>query len=179
MELAIASNWWVLALRGVAGIVLGIAAFTLTGITLVVLITLFAAYLFVDGLLAIVAGARGRSWLVVAEGALGVVAGLVGVLFIPLTALALALLIAAWAILTGIAELAAAIRLRRLISNEWLLAGGGILSIVFGLLIALFPGAGLVAIVWIIGAYALVWGVILLALAFRLRGHQGRLMVAP
>jgi uncharacterized membrane protein HdeD (DUF308 family) len=117
--------------------------------------------------------------LIAAEGALGVVAGLVAVLIPALTALALALLIAAWAILTGIAELAAAIRLRRLISNEWLLAGAGILSIVFGLLIALFPGAGLVAIVWIIGAYALVWGVMLLALAFRLRGHQGRLIVAP
>jgi uncharacterized membrane protein HdeD (DUF308 family) len=179
MELAITSNWWVLALRGVAGILLGIAAFALTGITLVVLIALFAAYLLVDGVLAIVAGTRGRSWLIVAEGALGVVAGLVAVLIPALTALALALLIAAWAILTGIAELAAAIRLRRLISNEWLLAGAGILSIVFGLLIALFPGAGLVAIVWIIGAYALVWGVMLLALAFRLRGHQGRLIVAP
>jgi uncharacterized membrane protein HdeD (DUF308 family) len=179
MELAITSNWWVLALRGVAGILLGIAAFALTGITLVVLIALFAAYLLVDGVLAIVAGTRGRSWLIAAEGALGVVAGLVAVLFPALTALGLALLIAAWAILTGVAELAAAIRLRRLISNEWLLAGAGTLSIVFGLLIALFPGAGLVAIVWIIGAYALVWGVMLLALAFRLRGHQGRLILAP
>jgi uncharacterized membrane protein HdeD (DUF308 family) len=179
MELTITNNWWVLALRGIAGILFGIAAFLWTGITLIALIALFAAYLFVNGVLAVFAGVRGRSWLMVAEGVVGIIAGLVTVLIPALTALALALLIAAWAILTGIAQLAAAVRLRRLISNEWLLAGGGILSIVFGLLITLFPGAGLVAIVWVIGAYTLVWGAILLALGLRLRGHQGRLMVAP
>jgi uncharacterized membrane protein HdeD (DUF308 family) len=179
MESAITGNWWVVALRGVAGIILGIAAFAVTGITLAVLIALFAAYLFVDGVLAILAGSRGRSWLIVAEGVVGVIAGFVAVLFPALTALALAILIAVWAILTGIAELAAAIRLRRMINNEWLLGLSGIISIVFGVLIALFPAAGLVAIVWLIGAYALVWGVLNLALAFRLRGSHGSLMVAP
>jgi uncharacterized membrane protein HdeD (DUF308 family) len=179
MESAITGNWWVVALRGVAGILLGIAAFLVTGITLAVLIALFAAYLFVDGVLAILAGSRGRSWLIVAEGVVGVIAGFVALLFPALTALALAILIAVWAILTGIAELAAAIRLRRMIRNEWLLGLSGIISIVFGVLIALFPGAGLVAIVLLIGAYALVWGVLNLALAFRLRGSPGSLMVAP
>jgi uncharacterized membrane protein HdeD (DUF308 family) len=179
MELTITNNWWVLALRGIAGVLFGIAAFLWTGITLVALIALFAAFLFVNGVLAVFAGARGRSWLTVAEGVVAIVAGLITVLLPPVTALALALLIAAWAIITGITQIAAAVRLRSFISNEWLLAGGGILSIVFGVLIVFFPGAGLVAITWVIGAYAFVWGVILFALALRLRGHHGSLIVAP
>lgn len=179
MESPISVNWWVLALRGVAGVLLAIAAFAYTGMTLAVLIALLALYLFIDGILAIVAGARGRSWLMFTEGLFGLIAGFVTVLLPGLTALALALVIAAWAILTGIAELAVAIWLRRLIANEWTLAFGGVASIVLGVLMVIFPRAGLLAIVWIIGAYALVWGILLLGLAFRLRSHRGRLIVAP
>jgi uncharacterized membrane protein HdeD (DUF308 family) len=172
MHSSITLNWWAIALRGVAAILLGIAAFALTGITLLVLLAVFVAYLFIDGVFALVAGVRVRSWILAIEGALGIIVGVIALVWPNVTLLALALLIAAWAILTGIAELAAAVSLRRVIRNEWLLALGGVLSIVFGIVVALFPAAGLFAIVYVIGAYALVWGVILLALAFRLRGYH-------
>jgi uncharacterized membrane protein HdeD (DUF308 family) len=179
MQSSMTSSWWALALRGVAALALGIAAFALTGITLLVLLAVFVAYLFIDGVFALVAGVGGRSWLLIAEGVLGIAAGVIALVWPNVTLLALALVIAAWAILTGIAELAAAVSLRRVIRNEWLLAVGGLLSIVFGILVALFPAAGLFAVVYVIGAYAVVWGVILLALAFRLRGYHGRPVVAP
>jgi uncharacterized membrane protein HdeD (DUF308 family) len=178
MHSSITLNWWAIALRGVAAILLGIAAFALTGITLLVLLAVFVAYLFIDGVFALVAGVRGRSWILAIEGALGIIVGVIALVWPNVTLLALALLIAAWAILTGIAELAAAVSLRRVIRGEWLLALGGVLSIVFGIVVALFPAAGLFAIVYVIGAYALVWGVILLALAFRLRGYHRTPIVA-
>jgi uncharacterized membrane protein HdeD (DUF308 family) len=172
MGTAIVINWWVLAIRGLIGIALGIAAFAWTGITLTVLILIFAAYLLVDGAFAIVAGIRGRSWLLALEGALGIAVGVVAVLWPAITALALLLLIAAWAVLTGIVELAAAVLLRRILRNEWLLVVAGIASLVFGVLLVLSPSAGLVTIVWLIGAYALITGVLSLGLALRMRSNR-------
>lgn len=178
MDSRITSNWWALGLRGLAAILLGIACFALTGMALVVLIALFAAYLIVDGIFALAAGARSRSWWLGLEGVVGIVAGGLATFFPGLTAVALAILIAAWALVTGVFEIAAAIAIRRVVRNEWMLAVGGVLSIVFGLLMAIFPGAGLVAIIWLIGAYAIVWGVLLIALAFRLRSHGAPRMVS-
>ena len=178
MGSAFVINWWTLAVRGTAGILLGIAVFVLTGITLAVLIALLAAYMLIHGAFALVAGIRGRSWLLVAEGVLGMLAGITTILLPGLTALVLALIIAAWAILTGIAELVAAASLGRTIGpSRWLLAVGGVISVLFGLMLAIFPGAGLVAIVWIVGAYALIRGALLLALAVRLRGFRATVLV--
>jgi uncharacterized membrane protein HdeD (DUF308 family) len=172
-------SWWALAIRGLAGILLGIAAFVLTGITLAVLVAVFAAYLFVHGAFALVAGIRARSWLLGIEGLVGILAGIATVLVPGLTLLVLAIIVAAWAIFTGILELAAARSLRRVIGGSaWLLAIAGIVSIVFGLMMAIFPGAGIVAVVWVIGAYALVWGALSLALAFRFRGRRAVLVVS-
>jgi uncharacterized membrane protein HdeD (DUF308 family) len=161
----------------VAGILLGIAAFAWTGITLVVLIALFAAYLFIDGVFATIAGARGRSWLLLVEGLAGIVAGVLVILWPQLSALVLVLLVAAWAILTGLLELGAAYMLRRVVRNEWLLVLGGIVSIVFGVLLAANPRAGLVTIVWLFGAYMLVFGAFAFALALRLRSTRATLVV--
>jgi len=177
MGSAIAVNWWALAIRGVAGILLGIAAFAWTGITLVVLIALFAAYLFIDGVFAIIGGARARSWLLIIEGVAGIVVAALAIRLPGLTALALVYLVAAWAIVSGSIELWAAYLLRRVVRNEWLLVLGGIVSVLFGMLLSINPRAGLVTIVWLLGAYMLVFGVLAFALALRLRSSGGTLVV--
>jgi uncharacterized membrane protein HdeD (DUF308 family) len=168
-------NWWALALRGLAAILFGILAFAWPGITLFVLIIFFGAYMLVDGIFAIVAavraaGEQARWWLMLLEGILGVVVGLVTFFWPGLTALALLYLIAAWAIVTGIMEIAAAIRLRREMVGEWALILGGALSVLFGVLLVVIPArAGLLSLTWLIGAYAVVFGVLLVILAFRVR----------
>jgi uncharacterized membrane protein HdeD (DUF308 family) len=172
----IVERWWVLALRGVAGILLGIAAFAWPGLTLFVLVILFGAYLLVDGVLALVAGGMARSWLVILEGAAGVIAGILALVWPGITAVVLLFLIAAWAIVTGVVELVAAVRLRRIIRNEWLLILIGVASILFGVLLVINPGAGLLTIVWLIGAYSLIGGFLLLALAFRLRSLKRNIL---
>ncbi len=173
----LARNWWALAIRGALAILFGVLALIWPNIALFVLAILFGAYAFVDGVFAIVAALNApagysRWWVHFLEGLAGVVIGVVTIFWPNITALALLYLIAAWAIVTGAFEIAAAIRLRRYIAGEWLLGLSGVLSILFGVLIALFPGAGAVGVVWIIAFYAILFGVLLLALAFRLRRWQ-------
>ena len=169
-------NWWLVALRGLAAIVFGVLAFVWPAITLWALVLLFGAYMLVDGIFAIVAAVRAagreaRWWLLLIEGVLGVLAGLVAAFWPGLTALALLYFIAAWAIVSGILEIAGAIRLRREIEGEWALGLSGALSLLFGVLLVVIPApAGLLSLVWLIGAYALAFGVLLLVLSFRLRG---------
>jgi uncharacterized membrane protein HdeD (DUF308 family) len=170
-------NWWALALRGVAAILFGILAFAWPGITLFVLVLFFGAYMLVDGIFAIVAAVRAageedRWWLLLIEGILGVLAGLVAFFWPGLTALALLYFIAAWAIVTGIMEIVAAIRLRQEIEGEWALGLSGLLSVIFGILLVVLPApAGLLSLVWLVGAYAVATGVLLLILAFRVRSE--------
>ena len=173
----LARNWWALALRGLAAILFGILAFAWPGITLFVLVLFFGAYMFADGIFAIVAAVRAageeeRWWLLLIQGILGVLAGLVAFFWPGLTALALLYFIAAWAIVTGILEIAAAIRLRREIEGEWALGLSGALSVIFGVLLVVLPApAGLLSLVWLVGAYAVATGVLLLILAFRVRSE--------
>ena len=168
-------NWWALALRGLAAILFGILAFAWPGITLFVLIIFFGAYMLVDGIFAIVAAVRvareeARWWLLLLEGILGVVAGIVTFFWPGLTALALLYLIAAWAIVTGIMEIVEAIRLRQEIVGEWALILSGALSVIFGVLLVVIPArAGLLSLTWLIGIYAVAFGVLLVILAFRVR----------
>lgn len=168
-------NWWLVVLRGVLGIAFGIITVVAPAISLTALVLLFGAYAFADGVLAIATAVRRRVtterwWILLLEGLVGIGAGLV-TLFLPgITALVLLYIIAGWAVATGILELVAAVRLRKAIKHEWLLAIGGIASIAFGVLIALFPGAGALALVIWIGAYAFVFGTLLVALGLRLRG---------
>jgi uncharacterized membrane protein HdeD (DUF308 family) len=179
MGIAIADRWWALAIRGLAGVLLGIAAFAWPAITLAVIVILFGAYLLVDGVFALVAGVTGRSWLLILEGVLGIVAGILALLWPAITALVLLFLVAAWAILTGLLELSAAYLLRRVLRREWLLVLAGLASVLFGILLIVNPRAGLLTLVWLTGAYALVFGVILLVLAWRLRRMRGEAGTAP
>ncbi len=168
-------NWWMVALRGVLAVLFGLAALLMPGITVSVLVILFGAYALVDGIFALVAAATGatamreRWWMLVIEGIAGIAVGIVTFLWPAITALTLVLLVAAWAIITGFLEIATAIRLRRHIQGEWLLALTGVVSIILGIVLAAEPGASLIAWVWLIGAYALVFGILMLVLAYRLR----------
>jgi len=169
--------WWAIALRGVAGIIFGILAFAMPVLTLAVLVLMFGAYALVDGILNVVAAVSGRSgarswWALLLAGLVGIGAGLVTFFMPGLTALALAYVIGAWAITVGVLEIMAAIRLRKIITNEWWLGLSGVLAIVFGALLILAPGAGALAMVFWVGAYAVVYGVFLVLLGLRLRGHH-------
>src|ERR671939_1651041 len=170
----LARNGWALALRGLAAILFGISALVVPHIALVVLIALFGAYALVDGIFAIVSAVRAaqrhmRWWPLLVEGLAGIVIGVLTFVWPGITALVLLYFIASWAIVTGVFEILAAVRLRREITGEWLLALTGVLSVVFGLLLIIFPGAGALTVVWLIGIYALVFGFLLLGLAWRLR----------
>ena len=170
----VSGNWWAMVLRGIAAVLLGLAALFWPGMTLLVLLVVFAVYALVDGLLAIVAGIRspgGHRWLLLAEGAISLLAGLV-VLFWPgTTALVLVYVISAWAIFTGLLKVVMAISFRREIENGWLMGLGGALSVLFGVILGFLPGAGLVTLVWLVGIYALILGVALIVLGFLDRGH--------
>lgn len=174
MLYALSENWWALALRGVAAVIFGLLALFLPGVTLTVLVLVFGAYALVDGVLAILAGIRGVGprWLLIVEGVLGVLFGILTFLWPGVTALVLLYFIAIWAILTGVLEIIAAIALRREIEGEWALILGGVLSVIFGIILAVLPGVGLLSVVWIIGIYALVFGIALIVLAFRVRGRR-------
>lgn len=166
-----------LIIRGIVGIVGGVLAFLWPGLTIAVLVGIFALYALIDGVTNLILGAArsqryGRSWALILEGLVGVAAGVLTLFWPGITALALVWFIAAWAVVTGVFEIAAAIRLRRVLTGEWLLMLSGILSIVFGGLVFAFPSAGAVGIAWALGAYASVTGVILVALGIRLRSHE-------
>jgi uncharacterized membrane protein HdeD (DUF308 family) len=179
MAADLARNWWLLALRGVVGILFGIGAFVWPGATLAALVIVFGAYVFVDGIFAVVTGIGMRRqlslwWLVVLEGVAGIVLGLLTFRSPDTTALVLLTIIAAWSIVTGIFEIVTALRIRTLIANEWLMILSGAVSIVFGVLLIAQPGAGEIAIVWLLGAYALLFGLLTLMFAFRLRAMRER-----
>jgi uncharacterized membrane protein HdeD (DUF308 family) len=181
MNLTIAENWWSLVIRGVIGVLVGILTFFWPAITLQALVLLFGAYALLDGVFSFIGAwyasrAHERWGVLILEGIAGIVAAAVTVLFPAITALALVLIIAAWAIVTGVLEIVAAIKLRRHIQGEWLLALAGIASIAFGVLVTIAPLAGALVIALWVGAYALVTGVLMIILGFRLRswakGHR-------
>jgi uncharacterized membrane protein HdeD (DUF308 family) len=163
----------ILIVRGIVGVLVGVIAFLWPGITIAALVVLFGAYAIVDGITNLVlgfsrTGAHGR-WAHVLQGAVGIAAGVLTFMWPAITGLALIWFIAAWAIVTGAFEIAAAIRLRRVITGEWMLVLSGIVSILFGVLVFAFPLAGAVGISWILGVYAMTAGIILISLGVRLR----------
>jgi uncharacterized membrane protein HdeD (DUF308 family) len=172
---ALAKNWWMLLLRGIAAIIFGGLALAWPGMTLLTLILFYGAFVLVDGVLAIVAAITGgtltpRWWLAIV-GLLGIAAGLLTFLLPGVTALVLLYLIAGWAIATGVFQIVGAIRLRKEIDNEWFLILCGVISVLFGVAMFMAPGAGALALIWVIGIYAIIIGVLLVGLSFRLKKH--------
>jgi uncharacterized membrane protein HdeD (DUF308 family) len=166
------SGW--LIIRGVLSLVIGILAFLWPGVTLLLLIALFATYALLDGIVNLVLGfrrtpAHDRSWAQVGLGIISIGAAVVAVTMPRLTLFWLVMFIAAWAIVRGVLDLLAAVRLRREIEGEWLLALSGVISIVFGIVVFAFPSAGALTIAWLMGMYAAAWGVVLIGLGIRLR----------
>ena len=178
----LARNWWAFVLRGVVAILFGVLAFLRPGITLEVLVLLFAFWALFDGILALIgsvgaAEAHEPWWPLVLIGLLGIAAGVVTLKWPGITALALLLVVAYWSIFRGILEIVAAFRLRDLIQREAWLILGGIASIAFGVLLVIYPGSGLLAVIWLVGIYAVIFGVSLLMLGFRLKNLASELPV--
>lgn len=177
---SIAQSWWLYALRGVAAIIFGVLALTRPGATVLALVLVFGFYAIADGVLAIVAAFQMRQlakdwWVVLLEGLAGILVGIIALVYPSVTAVALYLLIAFWAVFTGIMEIIAAIRLRHEIENEWSLILTGVLSIILGVVLIIFPLVGAVGLVWTIGIYAILFGLLMLYLAFTVRGVASRL----
>ena len=170
---SMARSWWVWLLRGIAAIVFGIIAFVSPAATLLALVIVFGIYAIFDGVLAVVTAFQIREvakhwWVVLLEGLAGILFGIIALVYPLITAGALLLLIAFWAVVTGIMEIIAAIRLRREITNEWSLILTGIFSVILGVMLFVFPGAGL-ALVWTIGLYAVFFGVLMIIFGFEVR----------
>jgi uncharacterized membrane protein HdeD (DUF308 family) len=176
----LARGWYWIALRGLFAVLFGIFAFIWPGITLAALVLVWGVYAIADGVMALIAAytmhEEGKPiGALIIVGILGIASGIVAFVWPGMTALVLLMFIAAWAVLMGIFEIAAAIRLRKHIDNEWLLALSGVVSIAFGVLMFLQPGAGALAVVWLIGSFAIFFGILLIALGFRLKGLASRL----
>jgi len=173
---ALARNWWLLLLRGIAAILFGLLAFAWPGITLLSLVILYGFYALLDGLFAILAAIKGGNvesrWWLILIGILGVAAGLLTFFWTGITALVLIMFIGAWALIHGIFEIVGAIKIRKEIDNEWWLILSGALSVLFGLMVLIMPGAGALALIWVIGAYAIVFGGLLVGFAFRIKKHS-------
>lgn len=167
-------NWWVFALRGLFAIIFGILALIWPEVTLLTLVILFGAYVFIDGIFSVIAGIQSygeneRWWAELLGGLAGIGIGLLTFFWPETTALVLLYFIAAWAVLIGIFQIAAAIRLREEITGEFWLILSGVASIIFGVVLFVFPGAGALGLIWLIGAYAILFGIIMLLFAFRVR----------
>jgi uncharacterized membrane protein HdeD (DUF308 family) len=169
--------WWAYVARGIVAILFGILAYAWPGITLATLIIFFGAFAFLDGIFLIIKtignwGGREDRWLLLLEGLLGIGIGLLTFVAPGVTTLVLVFYIAVWSLSTGVLEIATAIRLRKEIQGEGWLILSGIASIIFALLLMVFPGVGALGLIWLIALYAIIFGILLLALGFKLRGAQ-------
>lgn len=174
---ALCKNWLLFLLRGFAAIIFGALSFIWPGITLVTLVLLYGAYSLVDGVFALIAGVLGKGalaprWWLVIVGLLGIGVGIGTFIWPAITALVLLFFIAGWAIATGVFQIIGAIQLRKEIENEWLLIINGALSVLFGVALFVMPGAGALALIWLIGVYAIMYGLLMVGFAFSLRKYN-------
>lgn len=173
-------NWWVLILKGLAAILIGVLAFSWPGITLVTLVLFFGAYIFVDGIFAIILALggweeRNDRWLLLLQGIVGIGIGIITLRAPEITAIVLLLYIAAWSLAIGVLQIVAAIRLREVIQGEWWLVLGGVASILLAVILLWFPAAGAIGLLWVIAAYAMIYGAIQMILGFKIHGLRGHL----
>ncbi|GGH63560.1 hypothetical protein GCM10010975_29490 [Comamonas phosphati] len=169
-------TWWVLLLRGLVAIAFGVLTWLqpAASAAALVLVLVFGAYVFVDGLLGVYAAIRSRQqsrhwWVILLWGLTGVVVGVLTVVKPAITALVLTMYIGAWALITGVMQVVAAIRLRKEIEGEWVLVLGGVISVLFGCFVLAQPGAGMMAMLWVLAAYAVAFGVLMVILALKIR----------
>lgn len=179
MLAVLANRWPYVLIRGICAIIFGIIAFAWPGITLFTLVVLFGIYVLVDGIFALVtamtpAGRGSVGWLVLV-GILGIAAGVVTFFYPMMTAVVLISLIGAWAVVKGIIEIVAAVQLRKEIRHEWLLALAGTFSVLFGLILWVRPAAGVLALIWVLGLYAILFGIVEIGLSLRLRSLKTHL----
>jgi uncharacterized membrane protein HdeD (DUF308 family) len=174
----LAENWWLLLLRGIAAIAFGLLAFLWPDLTLLTLVFLWGIYAIADGILALWAAIASKGgeiaprWWLAVVGIAGILAGTLAFVWPGMTALVLLMFIASWAIVIGVLQIWGAIRLRKEIEGEWLLALSGVLSIAFGVIMFAQPGAGALAVVWLIGWFAILAGCVYIGLAFQLKKHK-------
>lgn len=176
MKAHLAKYWWVFLLRGAFAIIFGILAFVLPAITLASLILVWGAYALADGLVSLYSAftvdrAQDDRWYLGLQGVIGVIVGIIAFIFPAATAIGLLIAIAAWSLVIGVLQVFTAIRLRKEITGEFWLGLSGILSVVFAFFLIARPGEGALALVWVIGAYAIVFGIFLVGFALRIRKH--------
>jgi len=177
----LAKNWWLILLRGICAVIFGVLTYFWPVVTLFTLVILYGIFALADGVLALFAAIKGDGtdstssrWWLAAVGLLGIAAGIITLLWPGMTGMILLFFIAAWSIATGIMQIVGAIKLRKEIEGEWLLIASGVLSVLFGVAIAAWPGAGALAMAFLIGAFAILYGVLLISFAFKLRSFAHR-----
>jgi len=169
----LARDWWLPLLRGIVAILFALATFAWPGLSLLTLILCFAAYAILDGAVALATAIGGsivehRGWFAIV-GFIGIAAGMAALAWPELTGITLVIIIGVWSVIRGVAEIAAGIALRKLIRDEWILILGGTISVLFGAALIAFPGAGALALLWLIGFWALLFGVLMIGWALWLR----------
>ncbi|MER7207584.1 MULTISPECIES: HdeD family acid-resistance protein [Streptosporangium] len=174
----LARTWWVYLVRGVCAILFGVLALIWPAITVLALVVVFGAYAIVDGVFALFGAGRGaglgsRGWMIF-YGVVSILTGVAVFVWPGITALVLLFFIAAWAVVTGVLEIVAGIRLRGTAANEWMFVISGALSVLFGVLLFIRPAPGALALVWLIGIMAILYGIALVALSFRIKGLASR-----
>ncbi|MBB6351319.1 HdeD family acid-resistance protein [Nonomuraea muscovyensis] len=168
----LARVWWMVLIRGIAAIIFGILALIWPAITLLVLVIFFGAYALVNGFFTLFSGfrhdAKSRAWLII-SGIVSILAGIIAFVWPGITSLALLYVVAFWAIFSGVSEIVAGIQMRKVIENEWVLIVAGALSVIFGILLLIWPGAGLLTLVWLVGVFAVLYGVAMVVLSFKVK----------
>jgi len=173
----LARNWWLFLLRGLAAIAFGVLSLIWPGLSLVTLVLLFGAYSLADGVFALAAAIVGRGnaelrWWLALVGLLGIAVGIATLLWPALTALTLLYFIAGWVVATGLLQIIGAIELRKAIENEWWLILDGALSVLFGILLFVMPGAGALALIWLIAFFAIAFGILMVGFAFKVKNFK-------
>ena len=176
--LLLAQLWWAFLLRGVLGIIFGVVVILFPGIGLVAVVALFAAWALIGGISSLIGAWRSRGqkewWVGILEGLVGIVAGIVAILLPPAAALALLFVVAAWAIVIGVLQIWMAIRLREQITGELWMGLSGVVSILFGLLLVIFPGTGILSVLFLVGLFSILMGGAMVLLGWRLRGIRAQ-----
>lgn len=177
----LSERWWVLLLRGIIAVLFSVMIWMQPKISLAALVILFGAFALADGILGVWTALASRKdrdnwWVLMLWGLVGIGIGILTFVAPAITALALLFYIAIWAIVTGVLEVITAVKLRKEIEGEWLLGLAGVVGILFGILLIARPGIGVLAVLWLIAAYSLILGILLIILSFRVRKFGGKLL---